>query len=64
MKILLFIVYFLLVTIVATAMKPPEKTVPPITDAMLVVGIFFALIYGVLKLIKKILKKEHSASVT
>lgn len=57
MKILFFIVYFLLVMIVATAMKSPERTVPPISDAIMVVGIFFAAIYGVSKLIIKIFKK-------
>ena len=57
MKIMLFIVYFILVTIVAAAMKSPEKTLPPVTDAIIVVGIFFALVYGVWKLIKRVFNK-------
>ena len=57
MKIMLFIVYFILVTIVAAAMKSPEKTLPPVTDAMIVVSIFFALVYGVWKLIKRVFNK-------
>ena len=57
MKIMLFIVYFILVTIVASAMESPEKTLPPVTDAMIVVSIFFALVYGVWKLIKRVFNK-------
>lgn len=55
MKIAIFLIYFLLVTIVASAMKEPNKTVPPISDAMIVVGIFFVVIYGFIRLIKKLL---------
>ena len=58
MKIVLFIVYFLLVTIVAAAMRSPESTVPPISNAMIVLGIVFAVIYGIGKLIKKMLVKR------
>lgn len=58
MKVILFVAYFLLVTIVATAMKAPERTVPPISDAMIVVGIFFAVVYGIVKLVKRVFKKS------
>ena len=55
---MLIIIYFILVTIVATAMKSPGKTVPPVSDAIILVGIFFVLVYGVSKLIKRAFRKS------
>jgi len=59
-KILFFITYFLLVTIVAAAMKKPEATVPPISNAILAVGLFFAIVYGLFRLIGKLFPKKKN----
>jgi len=57
-KIVFFIAYFSLVTIVAAAMKKPDTTIPPVSDAILIVGFFFAIGYGLFWLISNVFFKK------
>lgn len=58
----LAILFFLLVTIVGIALKKPDATVPPMSNAYLIVGLFFAAIYGLIRIIKRLLHKEKNGS--
>lgn len=51
-KIVFFIAYFLLVTIIAAAMKKPDQTVPPVSEAILIVGAIYGVIYLIVLFVK------------
>ena len=56
-KTLYFIGFVILVTIVAAVLQKPGQTIPPVSNAILIVGAIFGVIYLVVKLVKKILFK-------
>lgn len=50
-KWLFYVATLLLITIVSAALRKPDDTVPPISNAILLVGIFYTVIFLVYKLI-------------
>ncbi len=52
-------IYFSLVTIVATVLKEiNNKSIPQVSDAILIVGAVYGIGYLIIKFIKKLLKNE------
>lgn len=53
-KPIFYIFTFLLIVIVSAAMKKPEQTVPPVSSAILLVGVLYGGIFLLIKLGRKI----------